>query len=140
MLLAALEDRLEKDAETVPGQLFVFEQRIFVTSGIGIVLTIILLISSGCIAFVAYTTSLSRRALNLVQDPGTIHAASLLISGNGVVRTTFLHTDRSSQQAVAQRIGKEKFVILNGVLLSIDKGDDVYQEGKTLFASCLQRI
>lgn len=131
MLLAAVEDQLEADSETVPGQIIVFKQRIVVTTGIGMTLAIILLCCSGCIAFVAYATRLNRRGLNLVHEPGTVSSASMLIAANEDTRSAFYQTDQLSSQALFQNLGNSRFAIVRGDLLLIEKSKDI-NKGQSL--------
>jgi hypothetical protein len=106
MLLASLSSRSEKDVETISGQSTVFERRVVVNTGIGITLVVIMLISAMSVVLVAIHTSLSRRGLNLHQDPGTISAATSLISANQNVRATFTDADQLPQRALSRKIGK----------------------------------
>jgi hypothetical protein len=129
MLLTSLSVGIEKDAETTSGQRVVFQRRIVVNTGIGIALVAIMLTSSICVVLIAYHTSLSRRALNLNQDPGTISAATLLISADQNVRAAFADTDQLSQRALSQSIGRQTYILTHGKLSLIAQDNDGCHEG-----------
>lgn len=129
MLLATFSLDTEKNAESVPGRVIVFQRRIVASLGVGIALVAVLLTSSICVVLIAYSTSLHRRVLNLNQDPGTICAATQLISANSDVRAAFENTDRLSQQSLTHRLRTQKYMLIQGDLLSIDKEDEICLEG-----------
>jgi hypothetical protein len=136
MLLTSLSVGIEKDAETTSGQRVVFQRRIVVNTGIGIALVAIMLTSSICVVLIAYHTSLSRRALNLNQDPGTISAATLLISADQNVRAAFADTDQLSQRALSQSIGRQTYILTHGKLSLIAQDNDGCHEGTIYCQSC----
>ncbi|KAI5198770.1 hypothetical protein E4T39_06562 [Aureobasidium subglaciale] len=132
MLLAALSRGLEKSAETVLGKLVVLERRIVVNTGFGIALTTIMLISSVCVVLVAYFTSLERRVLNLIQDPGTISAATALVSADPNVRAAFETTDTLSQEALAEVLRKQRYILAHGSLFLVGEDDMSYEKALSL--------
>jgi hypothetical protein len=129
MVLTSLSLRDEQNVETVPGQRVTFQRRIVVSVSIGLALAAIMSISSICVLLVAHYTRLSRRALNLDQDPGTISAATLLISASQDVRAAFADTDQLSQEALSHRIGRQKYVLTHGSLFLVDQDNDDRREG-----------
>jgi hypothetical protein len=135
MLLASLSSGIETTAETVSGQRIIFQRRIVVTVGIGITVAAMLLTSSICVVLIAHQTSLSRRALNLNQDPGTISAVALLLSDSQDVRASFTGTDQLSQQCVSHKIGRRKYMLTDGNLSLGDPDDDSACEGIILLPS-----
>jgi hypothetical protein len=137
MLLSSLSPGIEKDAETVLGRRVVFQRRIVVNVGIGLALVAIMSISSICVVLIAHYTSLSRRALNLNEDPGTISAATLLISADQDLRSAFADTDQMSQRTLSRRIDRQKYMLTNGKLFLVDQDDDNFCQGVISLLSCL---
>ena len=124
MLLASLSPGIDRNAETIAGHQNVFQRRIAVNVGIGMALAAIMLTSSICVVLIAHYTSLSRRALNLIQDPGTVSAATLLVAADQDVRSAFADTDRLSQRALSHKIGKQKYSLTQGNLILIDRNNE----------------
>jgi len=124
MLLASLSPGIDRNPETIAGHRNIFQRRIVVNVGIGMALGTIMLTSSISIVLIAYYTSLSRRALNLNQDPGTISAATLLVAADQDVRLAFTDTDRLSQRAISHKIGDQKYNLTHGNLILIDQNND----------------
>jgi hypothetical protein len=129
MLLASLSVEIEKETETVLGQRVVFQRRIVVNVGIGIALAAIMLTSSICVVLIAHQTTLGRRALNLNRDPGTISAATLLLSASEDVRAAFADTDQLSQQGLSHNIGSQNYMLSYGNLILVGQNDNNSREG-----------
>jgi hypothetical protein len=129
MLLMSLSTEIEKDAVAVSGQHIFFQRRIVVDVGIGVALVAIMITSIICVLRIAHHTSLSRRALNLNQDPGTISAATLLLSANQDVRAAFADTGQLSERALSRRIGRQRYMLTHGNLFLVDQGNNNGRDG-----------
>lgn len=127
MLFQALESKPQ--IGTSSGHIVASKRRILVSMGIGITLASLLVVSACYVAIVAYTTRLSRRALNLVQDPGTIAAAASLVVFHSEGRLDFKGTDCFSQKALTTRLKKRAFRVTHGDLIRHSSRGNDYQRG-----------
>lgn len=117
MLLLALET--EWAQTRVPGQISSFDQRILTSFGIGLTLSALFFLLACFIALVAYHTQLSRRPLNLHQDPGGIAAVASLMADRRT-KLEFEGTDYVSKKALEAKLGSRTFSMDQGKLLFVD--------------------
>jgi hypothetical protein len=116
MLLLALQSKWTQKA--TPGQVSMLDRRISVSAGIGLTIGLLFLFLACFVTLIAYHTRLTRRPLNLHQDPGGIAAAASLMTDHKT-RSDFLGTDHVSKGALKARLGDHTFSMEHGKLLFI---------------------
>ncbi|KAE8449814.1 hypothetical protein EG329_007291 [Mollisiaceae sp. DMI_Dod_QoI] len=118
-----------RQAEQTQGQIGLNEERIVVSLVVGILLTVILFLSTAMIGLVMYFTRLHRRPLNLYQNPFSTAAAASLIRTEPSTRAIFEGLDRSSEDAMLRQLDGYVFSLRGGVLYSYHVKDD-FQESE----------
>jgi hypothetical protein len=117
MLLLALQSKwIQRET---PGQITMLDRRISVSAGIGLTMSLLFLLLVCFVTLIAYHTRLTRRPLNLHQDPGGIAAAASLMTDHKT-RSDFMGTDHVSKGALKARLGDHTFSMEQGKLLFID--------------------
>ncbi|THW68346.1 hypothetical protein D6D19_08965, partial [Aureobasidium pullulans] len=117
MLLLALQSQWTQ--APAPGSVAMFEKRISVSAGIGLTLSSLFFLLTCFVALVMYHTRLSRRPLNLYQDPGGIAAAASLMRDERT-KMDFQGTDHISKEALGTKLRSHTFSMEHGNLLLID--------------------
>ncbi|KAI4723658.1 hypothetical protein E4T48_00056 [Aureobasidium sp. EXF-10727] len=126
MLLLELENRLDRRSiNSASGRITTTEARIVVDFGVGITLGALLLISTCSIVAVAYYSNLSRRCLNLYQDPGQIAIAASLIVADTKAKSAFAGSGQFSKKELGQRLANSQFSICRGTLFAVSNEDDL---------------
>lgn len=94
-----------QQAESIPGKTAVSQERIIVNPIVGILLTTVLLLSVLMIALVTFHTRLSRRPLNLPDNPVSTVAVASLVCSEPVMRALFDELDQSSEDSTIRVLG-----------------------------------
>jgi hypothetical protein len=117
-------------ADSVSGRVFVNEERIVASFVIGILLTSVLLISALMIPLVWYHTRLTRRPLNLTQNPNSTLAIASIVRVQPSTRALFEDLDRSSAETMIKQLDGYVFFLRNGVLYAHDVSYTHREAGK----------
>ncbi|CAD0114041.1 unnamed protein product, partial [Aureobasidium uvarum] len=118
MVLLELENRLDQSIEAASGLITTTEQRVIVNIGVGITLGALLLLTTCGIVAVTYYSNLSRRSLNLHQDPGQIAVAASLVVGDTNAKSAFAGSGQLSKEALSQRLASFRFSMYRGSLFA----------------------
>ncbi|RDW71544.1 hypothetical protein BP6252_08107 [Coleophoma cylindrospora] len=109
-----------QQAESVLGTTSISQRRIVVNLGAAIILTTLLIISALLIIVVAWLTRLSKRPLNLVQNPTSTVAIASMIVPETATQRLFDGLDRSSEKVMRKQLDGYVFTMRNGVLYAHD--------------------
>ncbi|RDW82963.1 hypothetical protein BP5796_04454 [Coleophoma crateriformis] len=107
-------------AESILGTTSISQRRIVVNLGSAIILTALLIISALLIIVVAWLTRLSKRPLNLVQNPTSTVAIASMIVPETATQRLFDGLDRSSENVMREQLDGYVFNLRNGVLYAYD--------------------
>ncbi|KAH8599119.1 hypothetical protein B0O99DRAFT_613050 [Bisporella sp. PMI_857] len=129
-LMATLSKEGSHQTDSIEGMISFAQRRIVVSFPVGILLTVVLLISSLQIGLVTGYTRLNERPLNLSHDPSSVIAMASLISTGQNTRALFEGLDTASQEWMRKQLGRNIFYLRHGVLYSYDVRD-TYQFSET---------
>ena len=116
-LQAAFVSTGKQNAQQISAQLRTAQTRLIASYGIGITLGLILILSAAMTTFIYYCSRLSRRPLNLIRDPGSAAAATLMISHDAKVRDCFKGFDKIPENSMKTILGEITFRIIDGRLV-----------------------
>ena len=107
----------KQNAQKIVAQVSATKTRLLVQNWIGITLGVVLLTSAAMIALAFFCSRLTRRPLNLNQDPGSTAAVVAMISADTPVGNCFRGLDRLLEHAMKTIIGTTMFGMVNGQLV-----------------------